>query len=362
MINFKKKVISVFMILSVFVVSVAFTPTEVVSAYEEDVVISNITSSSFDANWNGVINNYLDPNTQTITGVDVTLYKYVDGNSTVALKNSFDSTNYITYGNFYNLSSDTLYQVEVIVYVFDSNLNDTLSYTGMSIGVYTLNSTSSNTNTSRNTNNNTTNNNTTNTTTNNSTNITVPTPSVAAVKMRDTYVNVSANGSAKGFEYRICNSKNKVINSYDTALTSWIFSGIKSNSVYYAQVRAYNYDSNYNKVYSNWSAKKYFIAQPTINPKKSKYSKDGKSLTFKWGKVKGAKSYTVYARKSGKKWSKIGTTKKTSLKFTKLKKQRINLFKQRYELTVVANGKAGGKKIKSDNSRYLYTYTLYYTK
>lgn len=68
--------------------------------------------------------------------------------------------------------------------------------------------------------------------------------------------------------------------------------------------------------------------------KSAKNTKAGKA-TVKFGKVKGATSYTVsYKVKGAKKWSKV-TTKKTTVTLAKLKKGKT------YQITVTASAKAG---------------------
>lgn len=103
------------------------------------------------------------------------------------------------------------------------------------------------------------------------------------------------------------------------------------------------------------------VKQPKLNASKSKIKKN--SITIKWSKVKNAKSYTVYIRKKGgKKWTKVKkvSAKKTSYKITKYKGKKINVYKQDYEVTVMATAKIGGKTYNSPKTSYLRTYTYYY--
>lgn len=103
------------------------------------------------------------------------------------------------------------------------------------------------------------------------------------------------------------------------------------------------------------------VKQPKINTSKSKIKKN--SIYIKWGKVKNAKSYTIYMRKEGaKKWVKVKKVSagKTSYKITKFKGKKINVFKQDYEVTVMATAKINGKSYNSPKTRYIRTYTYYY--
>lgn len=77
--------------------------------------------------------------------------------------------------------------------------------------------------------------------------------------------------------------------------------------------------------------------------KSAKNTKAGKA-TVKFGKVKGATSYTVsYKVKGAKKWSKV-TTKKTTVTLAKLKKGKT------YQITVTASAKAGKTTYKGTTS------------
>ncbi|MBO4998444.1 MAG: fibronectin type III domain-containing protein [Lachnospira sp.] len=103
------------------------------------------------------------------------------------------------------------------------------------------------------------------------------------------------------------------------------------------------------------------VKQPTIKTSKCKIKKN--SIYLKWGKVKNAKSYTIYMRKEGaKKWVKVKklSASKTSYKITKFKGKNINVYKQDYEVTVMATAKINGKTYNSPKSKYIRTYTYYY--
>lgn len=103
------------------------------------------------------------------------------------------------------------------------------------------------------------------------------------------------------------------------------------------------------------------VKQPTIKTSKCKIKKN--SIYLKWGKVKNAKSYTIYMRKEGaKKWVKVKkvSASKTSYKITKFKGKKINVYKQDYEVTVMATAKINGKSYNSPKTKYIRTYTYYY--
>lgn len=185
-------------------------------------------------------------------------------------------------------------------------------------------------------------------------------PKINKVSISGTTVTASINlNGADGAEYKICRKKgNKTVATGDIISSSVYEYGIKANHVYYIVARTYIYDDNYNKVYSNWSGKKYFVSQPTISTKKSKIKSN--YVNLKWSKVTGAKNYTIYGRNRGSKsWKKIATTKKTFYKVTKLKGKRLNCVSKNYEFTIVANAKIGKKTYNSNKKKYIYTYTVY---
>ena len=189
---------------------------------------------------------------------------------------------------------------------------------------------------------------------------TVSAPKITKVQMVDTQVGVTANSvTASGYEFRVCTKKGKVVKTEDLASTGTIIYNVPANKVYYVQVRAYDYDVNYNKVYSSWSAKKYFVAQPTINTTKSKVNKH--SISLKWNKVKNATSYMVYVKKTtSSKWTKVKTTKKNSYTVRSLKGSSIDAVSNDYNVRIVATAKVKGKTIKSDKSKTIKTYTYTY--
>lgn len=139
---------------------------------------------------------------------------------------------------------------------------------------------------------------------------------------------------------------------------------IYSNSKFKSQgfkfkVRSFVYDANQQKVYSAYSSEKTIIPRPTIKSKKIINHK----VKITWGKVKGAKSYTIYlSSNDGKSFKKIGTAKKTNYTISK----KLQRYKD-YWVYVQANGvKYKGKKLnstkpldKGSNSSGFYIRTVY---
>lgn len=186
-------------------------------------------------------------------------------------------------------------------------------------------------------------------------------PTITTARLVDTtaYVLASNVGNCEGLEFQIIDEKTHRVVKLETAYTygTEIY-GISADRIYSAQVRSFAYDSNYDRIYSAWSGKKYMVAQPTINTKKSKLKTS--SIKVVWKKIAGVKNYTVSIRNRGsKKWSKVATTKKNSYTIKKIKGKKINLKKKNYEVMITANAKINGKTLKSDNSKYIYTYTYY---
>ena len=191
------------------------------------------------------------------------------------------------------------------------------------------------------------------------TTITVSKPSVDKVEIADGKVYVKAkniDANADRIEWEIYDKKTgklvKSATSYNVDATIY---GVNGRKVYYARCRVIAKDSYYNDVPSEWSGKKYFVAQPKITSTR----KDVKvsSINIKWKKVTGAKNYTVYAKKeNSKKWVKVKTTSKTSYKLTKIKGKKVNLRSSDYNFRVITNAKVNGKTIKSSNKEYCEAY------
>lgn len=146
---------------------------------------------------------------------------------------------------------------------------------------------------------------------------------------------------------------NKVV-ATDTAYNTVDVIYNLARKVYAVQCRAVAYDTNYNEVYSNWSASKIVVAQPKVSTAKKYLKKNSITVSFK--KIKGAKNYTIYMKKStSKKWAKIKTTSKNKYKITRFKGSSINTYKTDYDICVIANVKIGKKTYKSGKFEYVRT-------
>ena len=173
--------------------------------------------------------------------------------------------------------------------------------------------------------------------------------------LTDTSYNGTLQKDIKGvYEYyEVYNSKDKLVDSGMCSSCSVYMENIKSG-VYYVRVRSgKTIEGTTDKAYSKWSNKFYFITDPEID---SSYVKSNLKKNFaklKWSKVPGATKYEVYvSSNSGKSYTKVGSTSKTTFKVTKLKGKNIS-FKDTKYLKVVAVTKAGGKTVKSDSSGYV---------
>lgn len=183
--------------------------------------------------------------------------------------------------------------------------------------------------------------------------------SIAGGKVSATATNIDANNTSK-LEWQIFDRKtNKCIKTDTSYATNTVIYGVNAKKIYYIKCRAVGYDSNYNYVYSDWSEAKYFVTQPKITTKNKHVGKN--QITIKWKKIPGAKSYTVYTKKStSKKWIKVKTTKSNTVVLRKLKGKTIDTFKNTFHFTVVTNAKAGKKTIKSNRAEYYRAYSYYY--
>lgn len=314
-----------------------------VYADSDGIVVSNITSTGAYVDWSGLQGIYAAKG-QTVTGYDMNVAgQQICSNSTT------------TAVTLTNLTPGTYYSIELIVYYMFEDGESNWGYEWASFE--TLGSGGSV----------------------DSGNIDIPTqpqpqpqpenpsyyqlavPTMERATLIDTtaYVSAANAGVCEGLEFQVTDEKTKQVIKLETAYAygTEIY-GIRADRIYSVQVRSFGYDSNYDRVYSQWSEKKYMVAQPTINTNKSKLKTH--SIKVVWKKISGAKNYTVNIRKRGsKKWSKVTTTKKNTYTIKKIKRKKVNLKKTNYEVMIVANAKINGKTCKSDNSKYIYTYTYY---
>lgn len=187
-------------------------------------------------------------------------------------------------------------------------------------------------------------------------------PSIDTVKMVGNDVGIIAGYvDCDGYEYNIYRYKSNTLAGSDSSLSnSTTFYGMSRKSVYYVTARTYAYDSNGDKIYSEWGNRKYFVPQPKMKNKALKVRQN--SIYLKWGKVAGADKYTIYMRKrSTGKWSRVKTVKgkKSSCTITKYKGKGFNTHNTDYEVKIKASAKIGGNVYHSTTNNYIYTYIRY---
>ncbi len=149
-------------------------------------------------------------------------------------------------------------------------------------------------------------------------------------------------------------SGSKVIDSKTVTYNSYSHD-INNNQIYTVKVRATRTpNSSFSTcpaTSTEWTPVAYLFTQPTVTSLKV----SGGKMNIKWGKIKGATSYTVYAstKKNGG-YKKVGTVKgkKNSLTVKKLKGKKFKSSKK-YYFYIVANKKVGGIKYTSGAN---YTY------
>lgn len=153
--------------------------------------------------------------------------------------------------------------------------------------------------------------------------------------------------------YEVYNSEGELIDSGMCSFDNVCMENI-TPGVYYVRVRSgKTIEGTTDEVYSKWSDKFYFITDPEIDDSYVKYNLKKNSATLKWSKVPGATKYEIYvSSNSGKSYTKVGSTSKTTFKVTKLKGKNIS-FKNTKYLKVVAVTKAEGKTVKSDSAGYV---------
>lgn len=148
-----------------------------------------------------------------------------------------------------------------------------------------------------------------------------------------------------GYQYEVysLNGKKPLNKSYTSSSYSTTIGNIKEYRFYKLRVRAY-VTVNGKNLYGPWSDYIGFAFQPKVEINTA----GSNGFKLSWKKVKGAKNYTLYmstAQKSG--YKKIKTLKKNSFKVTKFKNKKLKKRKY-YYFYVVANGKMGKKKVKSN--------------
>lgn len=141
-------------------------------------------------------------------------------------------------------------------------------------------------------------------------------------------------------------------NSYSTVINS---DSVKMNlkTAYKARVRTCVQLDNGTKAWSEWSDKTVLVPQPKVN---SRYYNVSGGVKVSWGKVAGAKSYTMYGSTKNGAYKKIATVKGTSMKISKIKGSKLKKGKK-YCLYIQANVPSGSKTYKSKKHEYVtFTY------
>ena len=118
-------------------------------------------------------------------------------------------------------------------------------------------------------------------------------------------------GSTDGKTFK----KITTVSTTSASITKVNGKAIKAGKTYYFKVRALDSSKKLIGAYSDVLK----TGTKTAAPKISKLtSTKAKTATVTWGKVTGAKSYTVYKSTDGKKWTKVASTTKTTYTLTKL--------------------------------------------
>jgi hypothetical protein len=333
-----KKVKLLMIVMAVMMLCGVGMVSKTAYAADNEIVVSNITSTTATVDWSGVKNGWEDIGYVT-KSYTVTWWSALRGTNAVVTNSTATSA------KISGLPSGTDIFLEVQPYAVNSDGETTTGYSSCqftTLSATDLNVNINNTNTA-----------------NNSIDIsTTPKISLAKMVKTDLYVtagNVDTNATSY-LEYQVIDySSKKVVKTETSYSLSNIIYGL-GRKIYGVKVRAVGYDADYNTIYSGWSPVVYTIAQPKVSANKKLIKKNSITVSFK--KIKGAKSYTIYMRQKGaKSWKKIKTIKGNKYKITKFKGKKMNLTKKNYEYLVIANAKVGGKTIHSQKAEYIYTYS-----
>lgn len=304
---------------------------------ENGITITNITANSATIDWGSTVNVMADSG-YVLQNYTVTWWTAVRGTN-IIVQNS-TATN----ANVTNLPSGTTITVEVYLNTVDGSKDEFQGYYSTTFETDETQDLDVNIN---------------NGTASTSTNITLPTPKINKAIMSGTELGVIAivkdTTQFKQLEWEVYDveNDNKLVRTDISYKTTDIIYGME-RKIYGVRVRGVGYGD----AVSDWSSIVYTIAQPKVSTSKKLLKQN--SITVKFSKIKGAKNYTIYIRKHGKKkWTKITTTTKTKYKITKFKGKKINLKKTNYDYCVIANVKKGGKNIKSYTGEYFYTKYYY---
>ncbi len=157
-------------------------------------------------------------------------------------------------------------------------------------------------------------------------------------------------GKASGYEVQVFKVKGgkkvKTITSTTTTTSTYRFA---KNTPFKYRIRYYTI-SNGQKLYGKYSGYRYFTLHKISGKRTYNWSSSNCKIKMKWGKVKGAKNYSVYiSKRSNGGFKKVKTLgkNKTSITMTKMGKKNLSRF-TKYYIKVVANVKVGKKTVKND--------------
>ncbi len=157
-------------------------------------------------------------------------------------------------------------------------------------------------------------------------------------------------GKASGYEVEVFKAKGgkKVKTISSTTNTSTLVKFAKNTPFKY-RIRYFTL-SNGQKLYGGYSGYRYFTVHKISGKRHYKILGSTCKIKMKWGKVKGAKSYTVYISKRSdggfKKVKTLGKNKK-SITITKMGKKKLSKY-TRYYIKIVPKVKVGKKVVKND--------------
>ncbi len=147
---------------------------------------------------------------------------------------------------------------------------------------------------------------------------------------------------ADGYETQVWTAYKKKDKKIATSASAYIKkNALGKHKFFKVRMRGYSLTTDGAKKYGAWSNWKYVCQQPDV----TKMIPTGNGMQIKFDKIDGASRYTVYAStkmKSG--YKKVGTTKKTSFKLTKIGKKKLKKGKT-YHVYVVAEKKVGKKLV-----------------
>ncbi len=164
---------------------------------------------------------------------------------------------------------------------------------------------------------------------------------------------------AAGYEVEVFKVKGgkkvKTISSSTSTSATYKFA---KNTPFKYRVRYYTLSHDGQKLYGGYSGFRYFTLHKVSGKRVYNLSSSKCKIKLNWGKVTGAKSYTVYisTRSDGgfKKVKTVGKNKK-SLTFTKYGKKKLSRF-TKYYIKVVPKVKVGKKVVKNDAQGIQSTY------